>query len=234
MYTHTQQHAHATATRVIRNPLLCIFWVEPKAERRQRLGPIMSLPGLRSVSRPAAAPASSSKQKSCNACVRSKRRCDKRTPRCSRCVSKGMLCVYGGRADLRGDRPPPLDLAALSAPVTGAPDLECFDIGVSLGSALGLSPLQFDIDLGGRLGNSMPAVPSPSRSTLWQHSFLEQNAETAAAAEVALTMRDYSRMAHICVCWRVSYTDYLSANRVSQDEFRKFLPIPSARDMRDL
>ncbi|KAM3562628.1 hypothetical protein ARSEF4850_002689 [Beauveria asiatica] len=36
----------------------------------------------------------SSRQKSCNACVRGKRRCDKRTPRCTRCAAKGLDCVY--------------------------------------------------------------------------------------------------------------------------------------------
>jgi len=35
-----------------------------------------------------------SRQKSCNACVRSKRRCDKRTPRCTRCAEKKVDCVY--------------------------------------------------------------------------------------------------------------------------------------------
>lgn len=35
-----------------------------------------------------------SRQKSCNACVRGKRRCDKRTPQCSRCWAKSLDCVY--------------------------------------------------------------------------------------------------------------------------------------------
>ncbi|CRK26914.1 hypothetical protein BN1708_000700 [Verticillium longisporum] len=35
-----------------------------------------------------------SRQKSCHACVRSKRRCDKRTPRCTRCAEKGFSCLY--------------------------------------------------------------------------------------------------------------------------------------------
>lgn len=35
-----------------------------------------------------------SRQKSCNACVRGKRKCDKRTPRCTRCAAKGLDCVY--------------------------------------------------------------------------------------------------------------------------------------------
>jgi hypothetical protein len=35
-----------------------------------------------------------SRRKNCNACVWSKRRCDKRTPRCTRCAEKGFPCVY--------------------------------------------------------------------------------------------------------------------------------------------
>ncbi|KAK3335611.1 hypothetical protein B0T19DRAFT_13617 [Cercophora scortea] len=37
---------------------------------------------------------SNSRQKSCNACVRSKRRCDKRAPICSRCAERKERCVY--------------------------------------------------------------------------------------------------------------------------------------------
>lgn len=38
--------------------------------------------------------AAASRQKSCNACVRGKRRCDKTYPRCTRCAAKGLDCVY--------------------------------------------------------------------------------------------------------------------------------------------
>ncbi|KAJ4272192.1 hypothetical protein NW762_000903 [Fusarium torreyae] len=38
--------------------------------------------------------AAASRQKSCNACVRGKRKCDKNTPRCTRCAAKGLDCVY--------------------------------------------------------------------------------------------------------------------------------------------
>lgn len=41
--------------------------------------------------------AAPTRQKSCNACVRGKRRCDKRTPRCSRCAAKSLDCVYQRR-----------------------------------------------------------------------------------------------------------------------------------------
>lgn len=35
-----------------------------------------------------------SRQKNCNSCVQSKRRCDRRTPVCSRCAEKKVRCVY--------------------------------------------------------------------------------------------------------------------------------------------
>ncbi|KAF4471480.1 c6 zinc finger [Fusarium albosuccineum] len=38
--------------------------------------------------------AAASRQKSCNACVRGKRKCDKKTPRCTRCAAKNLDCVY--------------------------------------------------------------------------------------------------------------------------------------------
>lgn len=49
------------------------------------------LPGLNAPSEPA------SRQKSCNACVRSKRKCDKRAPVCSRCAERDEPCVYKRR-----------------------------------------------------------------------------------------------------------------------------------------
>ncbi|KAI1660191.1 hypothetical protein F4813DRAFT_387057 [Daldinia decipiens] len=41
----------------------------------------------------------SSRQKSCNACVRSKRRCDQRIPACANCTKKKRLCIYGQQSD---------------------------------------------------------------------------------------------------------------------------------------
>lgn len=36
-----------------------------------------------------------SRQKNCNNCVQTKRRCDRRTPVCSRCAEKKIPCAYG-------------------------------------------------------------------------------------------------------------------------------------------
>ncbi|RYP15869.1 hypothetical protein DL765_005445 [Monosporascus sp. GIB2] len=38
---------------------------------------------------------SKSRQKSCNGCVQARRRCDRRTPACSRCAEKKTACIYG-------------------------------------------------------------------------------------------------------------------------------------------
>ncbi|RYP82956.1 hypothetical protein DL770_005469 [Monosporascus sp. CRB-9-2] len=36
-----------------------------------------------------------SRQKNCNRCVQARRRCDRRTPICSRCAEKKIACIYG-------------------------------------------------------------------------------------------------------------------------------------------
>ncbi|RDW56818.1 hypothetical protein BP5796_12885 [Coleophoma crateriformis] len=45
----------------------------------------------------AAKPSSTSRQKSCHACVKGKRGCDKRHPVCSRCEEKEVECIYAKR-----------------------------------------------------------------------------------------------------------------------------------------
>lgn len=37
------------------------------------------------------------RQKNCNSCVQAKRRCDRRTPICSRCVDKRIACTYSNQ-----------------------------------------------------------------------------------------------------------------------------------------
>jgi hypothetical protein len=52
------------------------------------------------------APLPLSRQKNCNNCVQTKRRCDRRTPVCTRCAEKGIQCVY---SKSRGKRTGPYD-----------------------------------------------------------------------------------------------------------------------------
>lgn len=47
-----------------------------------------------------------SRQRSCNACVRSKRRCDKRTPQCTRCAERSLPCLYHPAASSSGNFAP--------------------------------------------------------------------------------------------------------------------------------
>ncbi|KAM7209602.1 hypothetical protein V8F20_000005 [Naviculisporaceae sp. PSN 640] len=63
-------------------------------------------------------PASTSRQKSCNACVRGKRKCDRRAPVCSRCAERAEPCVYkrrrlaaspGIQAEVECEVPDPLE-----------------------------------------------------------------------------------------------------------------------------
>lgn len=94
--------------------------------------------------------AAASRQKSCNACVRGKRKCDKRTPRCTRCAAKGLECVY--------QRTPPQSGGSslhehetigsgLSEALNDVPDFDMgFDIE-SLGTNTTPDTLQTDVSL---------------------------------------------------------------------------------------
>lgn len=68
-----------------------------------------------------------SRQKNCNGCVTAKRRCDRRTPVCSRCVEKMIPCSYGKPAasassssSHSGGRP--LSFHAVQQPNQGHPE----------------------------------------------------------------------------------------------------------------
>ncbi|TPX08403.1 uncharacterized protein E0L32_010133 [Thyridium curvatum] len=80
---------------------------------------------------------SAPRQKNCSSCVRAKRRCDRRTPVCSRCVEKKLPCNYAkGKTVLRYGQRQNLDLSnrasmlpfrGLIAP--GLTDVDYFGIG---------------------------------------------------------------------------------------------------------
>lgn len=113
-----------------------------------------------------------SRQKSCNACVRGKRRCDKRTPRCTRCSAKGLDCVYqklppgassshGTCTSSSGESARPSLVSAMSGswPLTAsASDVPDFDMSFdveSLGTGTGAdtSPESLQPDIGVPLGS---------------------------------------------------------------------------------
>lgn len=89
--------------------------------------------------------AAPTRQKSCNACVRGKRRCDKRTPRCSRCAAKGLDCVYQRMPPHdHSRRPAGENAAARAAPASsdgGTPGVAAevpeFDMAFDMADALG-------------------------------------------------------------------------------------------------
>ncbi|KAI5861745.1 hypothetical protein GGS23DRAFT_574734 [Durotheca rogersii] len=109
---------------------------------------------------------SPSRQKSRNACVRSKRSCDKRAPACGTCVRRRHLCVYsGGQLEL----PPssnsaehlPLGLDPVVDPSaswreSAAPD----HAGISLSlNADGVLPLDTPSAVDGAFQSLLNAVP---------------------------------------------------------------------------
>ncbi|KAI5466718.1 hypothetical protein BGZ63DRAFT_5801 [Mariannaea sp. PMI_226] len=139
-----------------------------------------------------------SRQKSCNACVRGKRKCDKKTPRCTRCAAKGLDCIY--------QKLPPgaafhdEDLGASPAAVTtttassssAASDLLDFDMGFdidSLGTSMDTTPttattspeslhttnvssIDFDANLNFSIINQLMANNSSAGAELWNiHDF---------------------------------------------------------------
>lgn len=90
-----------------------------------------------------------SRQKSCNACVRGKRRCDKRSPRCTRCAAKGLDCVYQ-----RQPPPAPSVSAAGSTPeMLDVPEFDMsFDmdsLGTGTGTGTDTSPESMQQECGG-------------------------------------------------------------------------------------
>ena len=83
---------------------------------------------------------SASRQKSCNACVRGKRRCDKTMPRCTRCAAKGLDCVYAKlppSAITMGVGPSSSSADATAAAAAAAPMVVDADMSDSLLDAMG-------------------------------------------------------------------------------------------------
>ncbi|KAI0103716.1 hypothetical protein GGR51DRAFT_561648 [Nemania sp. FL0031] len=142
-----------------------------------------------------------SRQKSCNACVRSKRRCDKRKPACSRCVKQRWTCVYGGRghpgASLGdvGDVPFSLDFSSdptlNSDPFIPTPNAPPTMLGTDLGLGSDLS-FQLNHDF-----SSLFTMPGSSGFPVdpWLSQFA---GESSTPPEKSLIRRDYSKMAPIC------------------------------------
>ncbi|KAI4869272.1 hypothetical protein F4820DRAFT_46693 [Hypoxylon rubiginosum] len=147
-----------------------------------------------------------SKQKSCNACVRSKRRCDKRTPACSNCTKKRYLCVYGSRLQMNSsansaDVPRSVDSFGDSLS-THCDSLMLDDGGSSadFDVNLGLSPstiLQIDSAFDSLLNSTFETAYD---QTPGQTEFLRQGINIASSTSTSkiLSLQDYSKLLPMC------------------------------------
>jgi hypothetical protein len=106
--------------------------------------PMLSTTAMNSPARYDRVPAS--RQKSCNACVRGKRRCDKRAPNCTRCAARGLDCVYQ-RLPHSSMTDASSVSASASAAAAAAADLADFG-------------LNFDMDMEGLTSDSSPGSSS--------------------------------------------------------------------------
>ncbi|KAI1213989.1 uncharacterized protein F4807DRAFT_207976 [Annulohypoxylon truncatum] len=147
----------------------------------------------------------SSRQKSCNACVKSKRRCDKQTPTCGNCVRKRCPCSYGGKSDMQ----PRYNSAngSIGVDTVASPSSASYDSGFVLNDggfstafdadvALPDATLQIDGTLESLL-NSMSG--STFGDTYGLSDLLGRDVPMASSpTSKALTRPDYSRIAPVC------------------------------------
>lgn len=145
----------------------------------------------------------SSRQRNCNACVRSKRRCDKGQPACGRCVKQRYPCVYGGRrrADMAlggsADATFSLDCRGDPNPASGT-FMPTDAISTMLGTDMNLLP-----DATFHLNNDFSSLlaPIPGTNSFLSDSWASQFTELSSIPrEKALVRKDYSKMTPMCVC----------------------------------
>lgn len=69
-----------------------------------------------------------SRQKNCNSCVQTKRRCDRRTPVCTRCAERKVPCVYGkAKTSHRTDHQQSRNTSHIEALYFESPEISLFD-----------------------------------------------------------------------------------------------------------
>jgi hypothetical protein len=157
----------------------------------------MERPDPKSISAP--------RQKSCDACVKGKRRCDKRHPVCSRCEEKKIRCIYAKRtyAEAFYD----FDSTELDASWAGFTPL-------SLSNDFGDNPISPSITPSSGLdATQLPALDKflesiltfpenqamPSSDIQPLHKGGESTAQRQEE-EQELSNFDYAPMADLCVC----------------------------------
>ncbi|KAI0858512.1 hypothetical protein F4860DRAFT_526908 [Xylaria cubensis] len=143
-----------------------------------------------------------SRQRNCNACVRSKRRCDKGQPACGRCVKQRYPCVYGGRRRTQmafgESADTTFSLGGLADPT---PDSCAFmptsnTIPTMLGNDMDLPP-DATFHLHSDFSSLLAAIPE-NNSFLpdpWASPF---TGLSSTPREKALVRKDYSKMTPMC------------------------------------
>lgn len=150
----------------------------------------------------------STRQKNCNSCVKSKRRCDKRQPACSRCVKQRYLCVYGGQEqtgitfDNLADAAFGLDDAAHSTlnsdTFMAAPNAPPTILGTGMGLAS---------DANFQLNDNFSSLfaPIPGNSSFLEEAWPSQlTGIPGIPHEKTVIRKDYSKMAPECVSRKYS------------------------------
>lgn len=147
---------------------------------------------------------SASRQKSCHACVKGKRGCDKRHPVCSRCEEKNIQCIYAKRTYIEAFND--FDSAELDmswAEFTAPSSLNYFvgDIPPSLAPSASQNSTclpTFDAFIDPFLTFTESQAIPPSDMQLINNT--GEPLGSQQEEEQALSKFDYAPMADICVC----------------------------------
>ncbi|GAP83611.2 putative C6 zinc finger domain-containing protein [Rosellinia necatrix] len=144
----------------------------------------------------------SSRQRNCNACVKSKRRCDKRQPACSRCVRQRYPCVYSGRGQVATSFDGAADTPFGQDPLTNtAPNSDAFTSDSNALPAMLDMNIDLDPNAVFQISNDFNSllVPVPGNvdflANLWPPQLTES---LSVPFEKSLTRKDYSRMVPVC------------------------------------
>ncbi|KAH8883952.1 hypothetical protein GQ53DRAFT_406735 [Thozetella sp. PMI_491] len=166
---------------------------------------------MEEASVPVGSATAATRQKSCNACVKSKRACDKRYPACSRCAERNAACVYAKRPHAEAF-PDEFDFDAAqvdpSWPDLGAsPSMNLFSTStphssssladVQFSGGLALLDLPFDLSLGA-ITNQAVAETMPLADSQLIH---EPEGQPSRPQELDLVPDtfNYDNMADICI-----------------------------------
>lgn len=119
-----------------------------------------------------------SRQKSCNACVRGKRRCDKTAPRCTRCAAKGLECVYQRI-------PPGSSASAVTLAQSSARLSEAADSGYKPASA---ELTDDDFEMGGFDASDLASVYGRGHGHDGRHGMAGGNSSTSTSTSPDLVL----------------------------------------------